>query len=105
MQRLNKKAGARLLNIETYKFNCEQNKLIGEEADDFGANQTNVVVKIHDEKKIYFLEKELKALKKLVNFENSVQYICDFSCMDIKFCNQKNDKLHFIQLSLNCFAT
>jgi serine/threonine protein kinase len=122
MQRLNKKAGARLLNIETYKFNCEQNKLIGkktlksaEEADAFGhviqsvlANQTNVIVKIHEEKNIYFLENELKALKTLANFENSVQYICDFSCMDdksrwfkyvtkpTKFCNQKADKLHFI---------
>jgi hypothetical protein len=68
-----------------------------------------IIVKIHDSDS-YFVEKELFALDKLADFENSVTKICDFSCMDDKsrwkymidspvtFCNNKRDKLHFIAL-------
>ena len=56
------------------------------------------------------LERELKAYKKLRNFQNAVKLICDFGCMDdkrrwqtkirspITFCHQSYHKLHFIVL-------
>ena len=68
-----------------------------------------IIVKIHDSVS-YFVEKEITALNKLSEFENSVKKICDFSCLDdkarwknminnpIKFCNNKKNKLHFIAL-------
>jgi serine/threonine protein kinase len=68
-----------------------------------------IIVKIHDSVS-YFVEKEITALNKLSEFENSVKKICDFSCLDdkarwkhmirspIKFCNNKKDKLHIIIL-------
>ena len=68
-----------------------------------------VIVKIHDSVS-YFVEKEITALNKLSEFENSVKKICDFSCLDdkarwkhminhaIKFCNNKKNRLHFIVL-------
>jgi serine/threonine protein kinase len=123
MQRLSKKSRSRLLNIETYKISCANNEIIGkktlksaDESDDFvhviqsvlQKYNVSVILKIHEADDKYLLNKELVALKKLINFENSVKYICDFSCMDnkdrwfkqinkpTKFCNQKEDKLHFI---------
>lgn len=56
------------------------------------------------------LERELKAYKKLRNFQNAVKIICDFGCMDnkrrwqtkitspITFCEKSHHKLHFIVL-------
>jgi serine/threonine protein kinase len=66
-----------------------------------------VIVKILDESSI-FLQKELNAIRRLTDYEYSVQMICDFSCMDnmsrwsqnhkgnIEFCSGNRDKLHFI---------
>ena len=126
MQRLQKTKQARLLNVDTYKLSCENNELIGkkslksaEESDDFvhviqsvlTKYNASVVVKIHEERDKIFLQRELQSLKKLINFQNSVRYICDFSCLDdkdrwfkkvtkdIKFCKnvkQNEHQLHFI---------
>lgn len=68
-----------------------------------------VIVKIHDESNGYVIN-DLEAYNKLHGFENSLQPICDFICMDDKsrwenmtdspigLCNNKQDKLHFIVL-------
>jgi serine/threonine protein kinase len=55
------------LTIETYKINCKNNEIIA---------------KIHDASDTFCLNKELEALKILINFENNVKCIYDFSCMD-----------------------
>jgi len=72
-------------------------------------NKLPVVVKIHHLYNI-FIENELEAYDKLKGFENSVQKICHFSCMDnmkrwehmidspIGFCQDNKDPLHFIVL-------
>lgn len=68
-----------------------------------------VIVKIHDSEGV-FVRRELRAYESLKGFENSVQKICDFSCMDekarweymidspVSFCNNKTDSLHFFVL-------
>ena len=68
-----------------------------------------VIVKILDAKGAD-IQKELYEYKRLRGFENSVQMICSFACMDekarwehminapVEFCNNKQDPLHFIVL-------
>ena len=107
---------------------CKNREIIGKKslktADESGMDKENfvhvlesyipkvkipVIVKIH-ETGANLLRKELIAYDRLKGFENSVQKICDFSCMDDKlrwqymidkpvgFCNNKTDSLHFIVL-------
>lgn len=133
---LKKTKHARLLGTDTIiiqggnselEDSCNKNEIIGiesmkssDEADEFvhvirsvlHQHGLSVVVKIHDTHS-YFVEKELFALNRLADFENSVKKICDFSCLDdksrwknmihspVKFCNNKHDKLHFIVLEYN----
>jgi len=134
---LKKTKHARLLGTDTIlmeggnaelKESCKNNEIVGvqsfKSSDETGdgtdefvhvirsvlqKHRFPVVVKIHDSQS-YFVEKELFALNRLADFENSVKKICDFSCLDdksrwknmihspVKFCNNKHDKLHFIVL-------
>lgn len=102
-EKLSKKGGARMHDVQTYKIYCENKDIIGyktiksasEVADtDFthvllsklGQIQKNVIVKIHEAHSL-FAQRELHALKILsgTSFErNSVKYICDFTCIDDK---------------------
>jgi len=126
MIKLKKCGGARFHDVETFKISCLANELIGIKTlkngeengmndNDFGhillskltKHDTPVVVKIHYANS-YFIRKELAGLQKLKNFDNSVEYLCDFTCMDnknrwkdniiepTKFCRGKKDRLHFI---------
>jgi serine/threonine protein kinase len=119
---LKKKGGSRFKDIHTVKI-CKSSDLIGiqtiknsnEGSNDFvhviksvlKEYNKPVIVKILDESSI-FLQKELNAIRRLADYEYSVQMICDFSCMDnmsrwsqnhkgnIEFCSGNRDKLHFI---------
>lgn len=125
---LPKTGGARMRDVHTIKL-CQENKLLGyhsiKSAEETGLKEDEfvhvilsqlkdhefpVIVKIHDENSMY-TKNELRYLKKMRNFENSVEMICHFSCMDhkprwlsrvadksVKFCNNKNDLLHFFVL-------
>lgn len=125
---LPKTGGARMRDVHTVKL-CKENKLLGYQsikaAEETGLEEDEfvhvilsrlkdhdfpVIVKIHDENSIY-TKNELRYLKKMRDFENSVKMICHFSCMDhkprwlsrvtnksVKFCNNKNDRLHFFVL-------
>jgi serine/threonine protein kinase len=123
--KLPKKPRYRFPEIETHLLNCVNNELIGEttikSSNEIGMDEDdivhviisklrnykeNVVVKIHNENSI-FVKKEIQTLKKIKNFKNSVNLLCDFSCMDEKqrwmnpvshnvtFCNNKSELLHF----------
>lgn len=125
---LEKKRRPLLNDVDTVKISCENKKITGKNSikssreTGMGVNDfvhviksvmteynKPVVVKIHDASSS-FIQKELFALYKLENFQNSVKIICDFSCMDdkerwknpvpkpVKFCNNKKDSLHFIVL-------
>lgn len=136
-QYLRKKNKSRFNDVDTILFvggnstieeSCKNNEIVGtksiksseetgDETNEFvhvilsvlKENELPIIVKIHDSNS-FFVEKELFALNKLVNFENSVKKICDFSCVDDKkrwknminspvtFCNNKKNKLHFIVL-------
>ena len=68
-----------------------------------------VIVKIHHERSP-FINNELRAYEHLLDFQNCVKKICDFSCLDdkerwkspikkpVEFCNNKTDELYFIVL-------
>lgn len=125
---LPKTGGARMHDVHTVKL-CQENKLLGyqsiKSADETGLEEDEfvhvilsqlkhhdfpVIVKIHDADSD-FIKRELFFLNKMRDFENSVELICDFSCMDdkkrwmsrvadksVRFCNNKSDSLHFIVL-------
>lgn len=125
---LKKKAGSRFKDVSTIKIteNCQKNQLKGiqtiKDSNEAGIEPNNfvhviksvlkeynkpVIVKILDASSI-FVQKELNVIKRLADYEYSVQMICNFSCMDnksrwdqnykgnVEFCNNQNDKLHFI---------
>ena len=127
-EKLEKGRKSRFSEVYTIQISCEKNKIIGNEtiksSQETGLADLNfvhviksiltehifpVVVKIHSSFSIS-IKKELIALNRLKNFQNSVKLICDFSCMDdkhrwktpiqkqVKFCNNKKDSLHFIVL-------
>lgn len=127
-EKLVKNKKSRSPDVDTVKISCENNKIIGNEtmksSEETSMNDEDfvhviksilteynkpVVVKIHSSSTIQ-VKKELLALNKLEDFQNSVKLICDFSCMDdktrwekpvlkpVKFCNNKTDSLHFIVL-------
>lgn len=117
MQFLNKRAGARFLDVPTYKISCENKDLktieslkSAEEVVEFThviKHKLPVVVKIHDADS-NFADNEIKCLKTLSRFKYAVQYLCDFECYDdksrwmnklkkkTKFCVHSKDKLRFI---------
>jgi serine/threonine protein kinase len=111
--------------METYKINCDKNKLYGfksikaaEETsmhkDDFvhvvlsklQDYDKPVVVKVYDANKIHLLL-EKKILEKIRGYRNTAQLICEFSCNDdknnyvtkitkqIKFCERGTNNLYF----------
>ena len=121
---LPKTGGARMKDVST--FTCKENDLIGissiKTADEVDEEDfvhvllskivrinKKVVVKIHMAESIFAI-KEVKALKTLSNYRNTVKYICDFTCMDNinrwqrpidksnkqKMCSSGSNKLHFI---------
>lgn len=127
-EKLVKNKKSRSPEVDTVKISCENNKIIGNEtmksSEETSMNDEDfvhviksilteynkpIVVKIHSSSTIQ-VKKELLALNKLEDFQNSVKLICDFSCMDdktrwekpvlkpVKFCNNKTDSLHFIVL-------
>ena len=55
-----------------------------------------VIVKIHDSVS-YFVEKEITALNKLSEFENSVKKICDFSCFGCGIRSIAEDTTHVLK--------
>jgi serine/threonine protein kinase len=122
---LPKKPRSRFPMVQTYIMNCNQNKMRGFKSVKYSSEtgmgtdefvhvilshldgyEKPVIVKIHDDRSI-FVNRELKALEQLKNFNNSVSLICHFSCNDekerwensvrkqVSFCNNKKDKLHF----------
>ena len=127
-EKLKKNKKSRSPDVDTVKISCENNNIVGNEtiksSEETSMNDEDfvhviksilteynkpVVVKIHSSSTIQ-VKKELLALNKLKDFQNSVKLICDFSCMDdktrwkkpvlkpVKFCNNKTDSLHFIVL-------
>jgi len=123
---MDKKPHSRFPMVQTYKINCQKNKIIGYESIKSSSETGNdpdefvhvllshledyphpVIVKIHDENSI-FVQRELKAFEHLTHFENKVELICHFSCKDekerwenpiqkrVRFCNNKTDPLQII---------
>ena len=125
LEYLKKKGGARLLDVDTYKASCLQNKIIAQKSfksanevtdDEFvhvvksilTEHQQPVVVKVHHARKI-FIKNELEIMERLKNCPFAVKKICDFTCKDdtkrwmehIKspttLCDPKGaNKLHYI---------
>jgi serine/threonine protein kinase len=124
-ERLQKSLQSRISDMESYKISCGKNLLIGYDTiksseetsihkDDFvhvilsklkNYNKP-VVVKVYDEDNFH-LQIELNILRKVNNFRNTAQLICDFSCNDdknkyitkikkqLRFCSDGLNKLHF----------
>ena len=124
-EKLPKTNRSRIFSMETYKINCDKNKLYGYKSYK-GAEETSmhkddfvhvvlsklqdydkpVVVKVYDAHKIHLLL-EKKIIEKIRDYRNTARLICDFSCNDdknnyitkitkqIKFCERGTNKLHF----------
>jgi serine/threonine protein kinase len=124
-EKLPKTNRSRIFSMETYKINCDKNKLYGYKSYK-GAEETSmhkddfvhvvlsklqdydkpVVVKVYDANKLQLLL-EKKILEKIRDYRNTARLICDFSCNDdknnyitkitkqIKFCERGTNKLHF----------
>ena len=124
-EKLPKTNGSRIFSMESYKINCDKNKLYGfksikaaEETsmhkDDFvhvvlsklQDYDKPVVVKVYDANKIHLLL-EKKILEKIRGYRNTARLICEFSCNDdknnyitkitkqIKFCEKGTNNLYF----------
>lgn len=124
-EKLPKTNRSRIFSMETYKINCDKNKLYGyksiKESEETSMHKDDfvhvvlsklqdydkpVVVKVYDANKIHLLL-EKKILEKIIDYRNTARLICDFSCNDdknnyitkitkqIKFCERGTNKLHF----------
>ena len=126
IEKIEKGSKSRIYDMETYKVNCGKNLLTGiksiKSADETSMHENDfvhvliselenynkpVIVKVYDTKNFY-LRREINILHALYSYRNTVDLICDFSCIDdknryfknitnkIKFCrNNSSDNLHF----------